>query len=93
MYLGRIVEIGPTDSILGEPHHPYAQALISAVPIPEPGYTRQRVVLPGEVPSPIDLPVGCRFAPRCSRAMAVCREEEPGLVDLGQGHFVACYLR
>lgn len=92
MYLGKIVEIGETAQIYKSPLHPYTMALFSSIPIPDPTARRERVVLSGDVPSPINPPSGCRFHPRCSKAMAVCSQEEPELIDVGNGHLVACHL-
>ncbi len=91
MYLGRIVEIGPANAVLRDPQHPYAQALMAAVPVMG-ARKRQRMQLSGAVPNPVDLPRGCRFHPRCPRAMDRCREAEPELKSLGQGREVACHL-
>jgi len=92
MYLGKIVELAQTEEIYENPHHPYALALLSAIPIPDPTLKRQKIMLSGEVPSPINPPHGCRFHPRCPKVMDICSKEEPALEDLGNGHFVACHL-
>jgi peptide/nickel transport system ATP-binding protein len=92
MYLGKIVEIGPRRDLFLAPKHPYTQALLSAVPIPEPGAGRTRIVLKGDVPSPINPPAGCRFHTRCPYAFDRCRVEVPGLDPVGAGHFAACHL-
>jgi peptide/nickel transport system ATP-binding protein len=92
MYLGSIVETGPTDLIYAAPAHPYTQALISAVPVPEMSSPRrERIVLTGDVPSPIAPPPGCRFSPRCRFATDLCRQERPPLRPLGDGREVACH--
>jgi peptide/nickel transport system ATP-binding protein len=92
MYLGKIVELAPKRNIFATPKHPYTKALLSAVPVPEPGAARQRIILKGDVPSPIDPPTGCRFHTRCPYAFDRCRTEEPELRLTGDGHFAACHL-
>jgi oligopeptide/dipeptide ABC transporter ATP-binding protein len=92
MYLGKIVELADTPELYKRPMHPYAVALFSAIPVPDPTVKRERVMLTGEVPSPINPPLGCRFHPRCSNAMDICSKEEPPLVNIGNEHFVACHL-
>ena len=90
MYLGRVVEMGPVDEIFDHPLHAYTQALLSAIPIPDPKANRKRIILAGEPPSLTKLPPGCGFADRCQLATPSCREEEPVLYDTGNGHYVAC---
>lgn len=94
MYLGKIVELGKTEEIFRKPKHPYSQALISAVPSMNPRLRGilGRHILKGDVPSPVDLPSGCRFHPRCICAMSECKELEPKSIDVGNRHFVACHL-
>jgi oligopeptide transport system ATP-binding protein len=92
MYLGKIVELAEARTIIHSPKHPYTQALISAVPVVDPDSKRQRIILPGDVPSPIHPPPGCPFHPRCPIAEARCRTEVPGLRELSSGHLAACHL-
>ncbi len=94
MYLGRIVEIGPVEEVSARPAHPYTEALVSAVPIPDPNpaVRRERIVLRGDVPSPVSPPAGCRFHPRCRHATAICRTEDPPLIPQGAtDHLAACH--
>lgn len=92
MYLGKIVELAPKRSIFAAPRHPYTKALLSAVPVPEPGAVRHRIILKGDVPSPSNPPKGCRFHTRCPHAFDRCRIDEPELRPIEDGHFAACHL-
>ena len=95
MYLGRVVEIGPSAEIIGKPVHPYTESLISAIPIPDPETARHknRIVLEGDVPSPLRMPKGCPFRTRCRYATAECEESRPELKEVSPGHFAACHKR
>lgn len=92
MYLGKIVEIGEKGELFSHPLHPYTQALLSAIPVPNPERKRETVELKGEVPSAINIPSGCRFHPRCPKAFDKCPIEKPVLMNVGKHHFVACHL-
>lgn len=92
MYLGKIVEIGDKEELFSNPLHPYAQALLSAIPVPNPERKRKIIELKGEIPSAINIPPGCRFHPRCPKAFDKCPIEEPVLVNVGRHHLVACHL-
>jgi oligopeptide/dipeptide ABC transporter ATP-binding protein len=91
MYLGKIVEIAPAQAIYQSPQHPYTKALLSAIPIPDPHYKKERIILQGDVPSPMNPPSGCHFHPRCWRATAVCREVYPDPTSLDEKHWFRCY--
>ena len=92
MYLGKMVELAPTVELYKRPLHPYSIALLSAIPVPDPTFKSKRVILTGEVPSPVNPPAGCRFHPRCENAMQVCQTQEPKLIDIGNDHLIACHL-
>lgn len=92
MYLGKMVEMASRDDLYLDPLHPYTQALMSAIPIPDPTLKRQRIILEGDVPSPLNPPSGCRFHTRCPLAFDKCRQEEPPFKDYGKGHYAACWL-
>jgi oligopeptide/dipeptide ABC transporter ATP-binding protein len=92
MYLGKIMEMGSYKAVYTSPKHPYTQALLSAIPVPDPKADKNRIVLKGDVPSPIHPPSGCTFHPRCAHRMEVCDKKPPILKDLGGDHYVACCL-
>ena len=92
MYLGKIMELAPSSSLYNNPNHPYTEALLSAVPVPEPGHQQKRTVLSGDIPSAINPPSGCVFRSRCPRAEAICATETPELKQIGPDHFSACHL-
>ena len=92
MYLGKIVELAESEQLFSNPQHPYTEALMSAVPVPDPDFQMDRIRLEGDVPSPIDPPAGCRFHPRCRYVQDVCRTEEPIYRDTGNSHFAACHF-
>lgn len=92
MYLGKIVELAESYVLYTDPKHPYTKALLSAVPIPNPDLERKRIILKGDVPSPIDPPPGCRFHTRCAEKREICKTDEPPFMDIGRGHFVACHF-
>ncbi|MGQ0600135.1 MAG: ABC transporter ATP-binding protein [Anaerolineales bacterium] len=91
MYLGKMVELADRDELYRNPLHPYTQALLSAIPVPEPNLVRNRIILKGDVPSPLRPPSGCRFHPRCPVALAHCSQQEPDFKEVSPGHFVACW--
>lgn len=92
MYLGRIIESAATEALFNTPMHPYTEALMSAVPVPDPDFKRKRIILPGDVPNPIDPPAGCHFHERCRYARDLCRKQSPEYRDIGGEHFVACHF-
>jgi len=92
MYLGKIVELGDIEEVIDNPLHPYTRALISAVPVPDPREKIGEIPIKGEVTSPIDLPKGCRFRPRCLYVKDICKEKEPKLIEVSKSHYVACHL-
>ncbi len=93
MYLGQLVEVADKEILFADAQHPYTEALLSAVPVPDPSQKRDRIILSGDVPSPIKPPSGCRFHTRCLYAEARCKVEIPAMRELSPGHSVACHLR
>lgn len=93
MYLGKMVELAPVDEIFNNPKHPYTKALLSAIPIPDPEVKRDKIILKGDVPNPINVPKGCRFHTRCPYKMDICAIEEPKFNDCGNGHFASCHFK
>ncbi len=93
MYLGKVVEEGGRDEFYESPLHPYSQSLLSSVPIPDPDISRRKIILQGDIPSPINPPPGCRFHPRCPEKVDLCEAQEPVLKTMGESHRVACHLR
>lgn len=93
MYLGKIVEVGPMENLVNDPTHPYTTALMAAVPVPDPTAERIKVIISGEVPTPINPPSGCRFHPRCPYVTNLCKETEPKLTQVDRHHFVACHKK
>lgn len=92
MYLGSMAEYGKTEDIFERPLHPYTEALFSAVPVPDPDYKMNRIILKGDIPSPADPPLGCKFHTRCEKCMEICQREEPVFREYAPGHYVACHL-
>ena len=92
MYLGKIAELAETEKLFSDPKHPYTEALMSAVPVPDPDYKGERILLEGDVPSPVNPPSGCYFHPRCQYAQEICKTEAPAYRDIGGEHFVTCHF-
>jgi oligopeptide/dipeptide ABC transporter ATP-binding protein len=92
MYLGKMVELTARNELFANPLHPYTKALMSAIPIPDPTLKRERTILKGDVPSPLNPPKGCRFHPRCPVVKDICSQEEPLFKEVGADHWVACWL-
>ncbi|MEN3043344.1 MAG: ABC transporter ATP-binding protein, partial [Fervidobacterium sp.] len=92
MYLGKVVETARKKDLFDEPLHPYTKALMSAIPVPNPEFKKQRIILQGDVPSPVNPPKGCPFHPRCPVAKPICSNEKPALREIKEEHFVACHF-
>ena len=92
MYLGNVMEYGDTDEIFDNPLHPYTKALFSAVPVPDPDFKMNRIILSGDIPSPANPPLGCKFHTRCKECMNVCKFKEPEYLEVKPNHFVNCHL-
>ena len=92
MYLGKIAELARTEALFSNPKHPYTEALMSAVPVPDPAFKTKRITLQGDVPSPVNPPSGCTFHPRCKYAQDICKSTIPDYRDVGDEHFVTCHL-
>ncbi len=92
MYLGNFAEVASKEELYANPLHPYTQALLSAVPVPDPEVKRQRIILPGNIPSPINAPKGCKFHPRCFKCMDICKEVAPPRIQVGENHYLYCHL-
>jgi len=90
--MGRIVEIGSMRDVLKKPKHPYTQALLSVIPVPNPRLRKERIILQGETPNPINIPSGCRFHPRCPMVMDICKQTDPKLMQVNKTHLAACLL-
>jgi len=92
MYLGKILEMSNKRDLYNNPLHPYTKSLFSAIPVPDPTFKKERIILKGDIPSPVKLPSGCRFHTRCPKVMDICRKEEPELKNYNNGHLIACHL-
>ena len=92
MYLGQLVEKAPSEELFENPLHPYTQALLSAIPVPDVHAKKNRIILEGDIPSPANPPSGCKFHTRCKECMGICKEQEPVAKDMGNGHMVKCHL-
>ena len=92
MYLGNMVEFAPTEKLYARPMHPYTEALFSAIPVPDPDYRMNRIILEGSIPSPANPPSGCKFHTRCRKCMELCKYVQPDFAELESEHFCACHL-